>query len=163
MLNFSTQYARGDAGPTMRDGTKGMFLHCALALTPEKKCLGVISNKQWHREGLQKLSRSERTRKDYVTPIEDKESYRWLENYRLANEYAAKLPNTTIVSIADREGDIYKLYEEANKIFAKGKSKAHYLIRAKCDRKVCTETGKLTADSIKLTLRNEKPLGAVTS
>ena len=114
VLNFSTQHDRKDAGPTTKDSTKGMHLHCAIAVTPEKVCLGAVSSKQWHREELQKLTRKERTRKNYETPIEEKESYRWLENYKKANEYAAQLPRTLIVSIADREGDIYDIYEEAN-------------------------------------------------
>ena len=81
-------------------------MHSLIAITPDKICLGVLSNKQSHREALQKLKRKERTQKDYSIPIEDKESFRWLENYNKANEYAQNLPNTTIVSIANREGDI---------------------------------------------------------
>ena len=123
VLNFSSQYERKDAGPTTKDSTKGIFLHCAIAVTPEKVCLGSLSTKQWYREELQKLTRKDRKKKDYEMPIEEKESYRWLENYKKANEYASGLPNTTIVSIADREGDIYDIYHEANKTFsAEGKS-----------------------------------------
>jgi hypothetical protein len=103
-----------------------MDLHCALAVTPEKVCLEVISSKQWHREELQKIPRKERTRKNYSLPIEKKESYRWLENYHLAQEYAEQIPHALIVSIADREGDIYDIYEEANKIFLSQEEKAHY-------------------------------------
>src|SRR5665213_2611743 len=63
VLNFSTQYERKDAGPTTKDASKGMHLHCAIALTPEKLCLGSVSTKQWYREELQKLTRKERTKK----------------------------------------------------------------------------------------------------
>ena len=159
VLNFSTQYEREDAGPTTKASTKGMHLHCAIAVTPERTCLGVVSSKRWYREELQNLTRRERTRKDYLTPIEKKESYRWLENYNLANEYAVKLPNTTMVSISDREGDIYKIYDEANNISPKEKSKAHYLIRAKCGRKVVTKEGEVTAYTIKTALKRERVLG----
>ena len=38
--------------------------------------------------------------------IEDKESQRWLEGYRDANEIAKQTPQTMIVSIADRERDV---------------------------------------------------------
>lgn len=161
VLNFSRQYDRKDAGPTTKDSTKGINLHCAIAVTPEKVCLGVVSSQQWHREELQKLSRKERKEKNYETPIEEKESYRWLENYKKANEYATQLPTTLIVSIADREGDIYDIYEEANKIFAGEGAKGHYLIRAKTDRKVCDEKGKKNNEKIKSTLKSEKPLGRI--
>jgi hypothetical protein len=162
VLNFSKQYARQDAGPTTKDSSHGIYLHSSIAVTPDKVCLGVLSSKQWHRKELQKLMRKERKKKDYATPLEEKESYRWLENYKKANEYAARLPNTTIVSIADREGDIYDIYEEAQNIFSKEEAKAHYLIRAKTDRKVCTEKGKITEYKLKSALREEQPLGCLT-
>ncbi len=160
-LNFTTQFEREDAGPTTQDSTNGILLHCAIAVTPGKVCLGTVSVKQWHRERLQKLTRKERKKKDYATPIEDKESYRWLENYKKANEFAAALPDTLVVSIADREGDIYELYTEADKIFSDD-AKAHYLIRAKTNRKVCNEKGKNNNEHIKSTLKNEMPLGQIT-
>jgi hypothetical protein len=162
VLNFSKQYTRQDAGPTTKDSSHGIYLHTAIAVTPDKVCLGVVSSKQWHRKELQKLERKERKKKDYSLPIEEKESFRWLENYNKANEYAKKLPNTTIVSIADREGDIYKIYEEAQNVFSKEDAKAHYLIRAKTDRKVCTEDGKFTSFKIKSTLKDDQPLGQLT-
>ncbi len=109
VLNFTNQPERNDAGPTSRKGTKGIFLHCAIAVTPERVCLGVVSSKQWYRSKLQELTRKERTYKDYATSIEMKESYRWLENYRIAQEIALRFTDTTIVSIADREGDISNL------------------------------------------------------
>ncbi|MBA3662235.1 MAG: hypothetical protein H0W64_10925 [Gammaproteobacteria bacterium] len=101
--------------------------------------MGATSIKQWHREELQKLTKNERKIKNYLTPIENKESYRWLENYKYANTYAAQLTNTLIVSIADREGDIYEIYQEANKIFSDEGAKAHYLIRAKTNRRICNQ------------------------
>jgi hypothetical protein len=158
VLNFSSQQKRKDAGPTTKDSTHGIYLHSAIAVTPERICLGHLSSKQWHRDELQNLTRRERSKKDYATPIENKESYRWIENYHKANEYAKLLPNTTVVSIADREGDIYNLYEEAQEVFHE-EGKAHYLIRARTDRKVCTHQGKSTNNKIKETLRSEKKLG----
>jgi hypothetical protein len=160
VLNFSGQYERKDTGPTTKETTKGMYLHCAIAVTPEKTCLGVVSSKQWHRKELQQLSRRERTKKNYTTAIENKESYRWLENYQKANEYAEKLENTTIVSIADREGDIYEIYKEASAVHEA--VKAHYLIRAKTDRKICTDEGKNTEQRIKSVLKSEAALGNIT-
>ena len=87
VLNFSSQYDRQDAGPTTKGSTNGIYLHSAIAITPEKVCLGHLSSKQWHRKELQNLTRRERTTKNYSTPIEEKESYRWLENYIKANPY----------------------------------------------------------------------------
>jgi hypothetical protein len=44
--------------------------------------------------------------------IEDKESCRWLNGYRAACEIQELCPDTQVVSIADREGDIYDLFVE---------------------------------------------------
>lgn len=161
VLNFTTQYERTDAGPTIKDSTKGIYLHCAIAVTPQKNCLGVTSIKQWHREELRHLTKTEKNKKQYSTPIEEKESYRWLENYKLANDYAHALPDTKIISIADREGDIYDIYKEANKIFSEEGAKAHYIIRAKTDRKVCDAAGKKNGERIKSTLKSQEPLGKI--
>ncbi len=46
-------------------------------------------------------------------PIEQKESFRWLQGYRRACELAAECPQTQIVSVADREADIYDIFVEA--------------------------------------------------
>ncbi len=162
VLNFTNQFERDDAGPTVRENTKGMYLHCAIAVTPENVCLGVVSNKLWYRSDLQNITRKERTQKDYAAPFDAKESYRWLENYRVAQEIALKFPDTTIVSIADREGDIYKIYEEANQNLSKNNFGAHYLIRAKTDRRTCTPEGKKTANKIKSELLGQKTLGQIT-
>lgn len=162
VLNFTNHIERTDAGPTVRDGTKGMFLHCAIAVTPEKVCLGVVSSKLWFRDKLQKLTQNEKKSKNRTTAIEAKESYRWLENYKIAQGIALKFPDTTVVSIADREGDIYQIYEEASQNFNPINHEAHYLIRAKTDRKICTEEGQKTAKKIKSTLKSKKPLGQIT-
>ena len=46
-------------------------------------------------------------------PIEEKESDRWLKGYRCVCELAVACPETQIVMVADREGDIYDIFVEA--------------------------------------------------
>lgn len=159
VLNFSGQREREDTGPTTKESSKGMYLHCALATTPEKINLGVLYSKTWYRKKLLKLSKQELKELNYSTPIEKKESYRWLENYKLANTYAEILPDTQIVSLADREGDIYDIYEEAEKLSNNSSSKAFYLIRARHDRSLCTKEGKKTYKKMRSTLIDEGFLG----
>ena len=45
-------------------------------------------------------------------PIEEKESNRWLEGYRKLCDLSEQLPGTMLVSISDREGDIYECFVE---------------------------------------------------
>ncbi|MDP2322596.1 MAG: transposase, partial [Gammaproteobacteria bacterium] len=49
--------------------------------------------------------------KDPDRPIEEKESYRWLEAYQDAARIAEQLPGTRIISVADREGDMFELFD----------------------------------------------------
>ncbi len=38
VLIFNTQYERKDAGPTTKDSSHGIYLHNAIAVTPDKVC-----------------------------------------------------------------------------------------------------------------------------
>jgi len=51
-------------------------------------------------------------------PINEKESVHWLEGYQTACEIAGTVPETLIVNIADREGDIYEWFLETSGIFS---------------------------------------------
>jgi hypothetical protein len=72
------------------------------------------------------------------TPIQDKESYRWVRGYEKADAIAHQLPMCQIVSIADREADIYDIYNEASR----SHSQAKWLIRAVKNRPLIGETGR---------------------
>jgi hypothetical protein len=47
--------------------------------------------------------------------IEEKESHRWLQSFRRTAEVQRLCPDTRLISIADREADIYELFQEAAK------------------------------------------------
>ena len=64
-------------------------------------------------------------------PIEEKESNRWLEGYRKLCDLSEQLPGTMLVSISDREGDIYECFVEAA---CGGGRRAEYIIRGCQDR-----------------------------
>jgi len=65
-------------------------------------------------------------------PREEKESFRWLTGYRRACQLAAECPDTQVVSVADREGDLYDIFVEAQE---QSGPRAEYLIRAKEHRR----------------------------
>ena len=71
------------------------------------------------------------TKERRTLPIEEKESFRWLKGYRLACQLAAECPGTQIVSVADREADIYDIFVDARQ---QSGPRAEYVIRAKEDR-----------------------------
>lgn len=109
----------------------GLLNHVTLAVTPDRCCLGVMDVRIWGRRDDRERDRAAIKR----MPIEAKESYRWIEGYRRACEVATGLPQTQIVSVADREGDIYELYVEAQSVDTPGK-RAEWIVRSSRDRRV---------------------------
>ena len=88
-------------------------------------------------------------------PIEEKESVRWLNSYRVAQELARELPNTKIVSIADREGDIYEIFVEA--IEEKKDESAEFIIRSNQNRRLTIKENEKEFKKIKKKL-DESPV-----
>ena len=101
----------------------GFYEHVQLAVTPEGLPLGVVGTESYDREP-ESLGHAHDRR---TLAIEDKESSRWLRAYRVACEVQGLCPDTQVVSIADREGDIYDLYVEYRDHVVPG---AELLIRA---------------------------------
>ena len=106
--NFSSlQATKGLGRLSTSDKNSGLIMHSALAITPEGVSLGLVHQNIWARTG-DKLP--ENIRK--TLPIEEKESFKWIESLRVLNQIAPECPNTTFVSITDREGDIYHMFVE---------------------------------------------------
>ena len=76
----------------------GLMDHTRLAITPDGLCLGVTGCDIWARP----LVNPHAGTHNRDRAIEDKESLRWLEGYRDANDIAKQSPQMMIVSIADR-------------------------------------------------------------
>jgi hypothetical protein len=115
------------SGPLSYEERTGFFQHLQLALTPERLPLGVIDAPTWGRDPEDYSTNDQRKKR----PIEEKESYRWLLGYRRACAVAAAVPGTRIISISDREGDIYECFVEAQTIEG---PRADWIIRACQDR-----------------------------
>ena len=104
--------------------TRGLNVHNCILLTPDGIPLGLLGQSVITREGpVDKRLTKEQKR---LRPIEEKESYRWLETMNIAAANAPK--QAELVHIADREGDIYELYALAERTEQK------FVIRAIYDR-----------------------------
>jgi hypothetical protein len=100
------------AGPLDQGTRRGMLLHELHAFTPDGTPLGTVAGVLWAREEgavCAPLSRAQRT----AIPIENKESYRWVQTFRTAREEAARCPDTRVIGVCDSEADIYELLSEA--------------------------------------------------
>lgn len=113
---------------------KGIMMHTTIAVTPERKALGIIEQKLWTRKS--KEERNE-TRNDKYIPIEEKESYRWIESLQETNKIQKKISDTMLVNIGDREIDIYEYFQEAEELNQKVLARTHY------DRKICESENRM--------------------
>ena len=126
-LNFSTRThceGLGQIGTNQTGAqSRGLDLHSCLAVGQSGLPLGVLRLFGYAPESAKG--------KDPHRPIEEKESYRWLEGYEDATAIAAMLPDTRVISVADREGDMFELFD-----LRRGQAgrKAELLVRAKFDR-----------------------------
>jgi hypothetical protein len=104
------------------------LLHATMAFTLERVNLGVVGAKLWQRP--EEPVAHERARK----PIEEKDSYRWLEGDALACEVQQACPQTVVVSVADGEGDIQEGFLDA--LHRPAEDRAEFFIRAKGNRRL---------------------------
>jgi len=102
-INFSGRKSIRDMGYLSSEKSQGFLVHPSIAITPQKNCLGIVDLQFLNRKELGKRKSSKNQK------IENKESYRWVKGYDAANNIAQLSPNTTIISISDREGDIYEM------------------------------------------------------
>jgi hypothetical protein len=103
-LNYSTHPRSRGLGPISnnRDKTLGLLLHTALALTPTGQPLGLLQVHSWARS-TRTFGRSSNARNR--TPREQKESQKWMDSLLACQSLAARCPHTTLVNLADREGE----------------------------------------------------------
>ena len=130
-LNYTTRISNPDSGYISSNNAQGFLMHASLATTLDRQPLGVVSAKFWARS---KTKPEKKIHRDYL-PIEEKESYKWIESYAIANKIACDCPNTQIINVADREADLIELWEYAVKNL-KTEHAAHLVVRCNHNRAV---------------------------
>jgi hypothetical protein len=126
-----TQQVQG-AGPLTSPAQRGALLHPLEAFTPDGTPLGALWVRLWTRDDEPVApSRKEKQQWRRTAPIEQKESFCWLEGLRAARQVAQQVPQTMCVCIADSEADVYELFAEP-----RGDVPVHWLIRAAQDRRL---------------------------
>lgn len=139
------------AGPMECPSRRGVYLHLMEAFTPDGTPLGTVWAHPWTRddEYFSKPQKEKRKRRKAL-PIEEKESFRWLEGLRRARQAAEECPQVKCVCIGDSESDIYHLFAEP-----RGASNVDWLIRA-CQERLVEE-----ADGSPKAIRDSVMAGAV--
>lgn len=122
-----------DLGPLANPGARGLFLHSTLAVTADGLPLGIAHQEVWVRADEAPPSRPAR----YRTPIEGKESAKWLRSTEQA--LAQLAPHQQGIVVADREADIFDLFHRCQ---AHG---ADLIVRAAQNRRISEPAGKLAS------------------
>lgn len=100
-------------GPLGEGARRGIFLHPLHGFTPDGTPLGTVHATVWMRDDESPLPKAKRSAQRKRTPIEQKESQRWIDALRQACQESRLAPNTHLVCVADSEADIYELLAEA--------------------------------------------------
>jgi hypothetical protein len=127
------------------DGARrGFLLHEVQAFVPDGTPLGTAWAEVLNRtQGVSHASAAEKSQKRKQTPIEEKESFRWLTGLREARKIAQDLPTVQCVCVADSEADIYEVFAEP-----RGEYPVHWLIRACQDRAIDGVAGQRLRDQV---------------
>jgi hypothetical protein len=109
-LNYNTQLKMEGIG-YISGKTLGVNIHSSLAVTAAGLLPGLLAQSSYNREQPHDRTRSRESKK--VRQLKEKESYRRVQTL---GESTAEMPNGIhIVTACDREGDMYELYDEAER------------------------------------------------
>ena len=146
-LNYSTLSATTGLGTitSEADGAVGLEVHDTLTFTPGGVPLGLLDVQVWARD-IAEFGKKHTRRK---RPIEEKESYKWLASFQAAAHAQRLCPHTRVVSVGDRESDVFDLFELA---LSRDDHPA-LLVRATADR--CVKSAGATGRLWKVVQRRE--------
>jgi hypothetical protein len=127
-LDYTSKAQVQGLGPLTYENSIGLYIHPTLAITPERLCLGVLDQWTWARNAEEHGGKDRQHR--LKRPLEEKESFRWLEGYRRICDLQSVLPQTRLVYVADRDSDLFELFEQGQT------GEAAWLIRGIQDRRL---------------------------
>ena len=100
-------------------GTLGLHMHSTLAVSTAGVPLGVPLIQYEAPDG--KAQRGK--------PLQERKTFRWIRGLRDCARMAAQLGGTRLVSVMDREADVFALFAEQHRL-----GRVDLLVRAKCNR-----------------------------
>ena len=125
-LDYTSHPATEGLGTLHKKKQRGMLMHTTFAVTPERVPLGIIHQQIWTRPAEDFGKKHKRKQ----LPIQEKESQKWLTSLEATSHMQKELPNTRVVSVGDREADVYELFTSSHQL------SQDVLVRAAWDRKV---------------------------
>ena len=110
-LNYNRHPATEGLGLIGRkqDGAIGLIMHDTMCFNLQGNPLGLIDVQSWARDPADFGKKHLRAK----LSIEQKESNKWLKSFQSAQKVQKSSPDTLVVSVGDREADIYELFSLA--------------------------------------------------
>lgn len=105
--------------------SNGLIMHTCLAVTTKGLPLGLLDQKIFSRELREKDNKNAKPHANL--PIEEKESYRWIETLENTKEVTG---SARVITVCDREADLYDFFLRSHQIGAPA------LVRANADRTI---------------------------
>lgn len=126
-LDFTHHPATKGLGPLQHPALRGLKVHSVLAVSEQGVPLGLLYQAAWARDPAQVGTRHQRRQRE----TKDKESQRWLTALQASEVMVPE--SATVVTVADREADIYDLFSLTRR------PGSELLIRAEHNRRVNDE------------------------
>lgn len=143
-LNYDDHDSCKGLGFIGTEELKGVIAHHTLMVTPNGLPLGLLTQELTTRTKLKRLNQGERRK----LPIKKKESFRWIRALRKTTELA-RATERTVVTVCDRECDIFEFMHEAQVLGAP------YVVRSCDNRNVADDD----FDKLQILLRNQPAVG----
>ncbi len=106
--------------------TPGLVMHTAFAITTDGLPIGLLDQKIHSRPPLPaEIIAKKKKSHGRAVSIEDKESIKWLESLKKSKE-ALEFTNTQVITVCDREADMYDFFDLSNQIQSPVLVRAHY-------------------------------------
>jgi hypothetical protein len=114
--------------------SRGVHLHTVFAVSPTGLPLGILDARC---DAPQPRSPDDH-RPVAQIPIQEKDTFAWIQGLRETLRAAAQCPGTQVVAVCDREADFFELFDEQRQ-----HPRVELLVRAKHHRALVTEPAKL--------------------
>ena len=102
----------GAIGDSKNSNAIGLIVHDTMAFTTDGIPLGLLDVQCWARNKSETVQDKKQKKN---RPIEEKESFKWIKSFQRVAQAQKSCSSTTMVSVGDREADLYELFLEADK------------------------------------------------
>lgn len=122
-FNFAHHPQTTGLGVLDDNRSPGFFAHSSLAVSLEGVPLGILDQQVWQRS----VSQGRKVNAHQALPITEKESFKWLKG--LQNSLPTD-QSWELITVCDREGDVYELFQLAHQ------HRAKFIVRAAKNRRL---------------------------